>query len=198
MDCTAANLRDATGGEVMRAAKQLPRTRANHVLRVRSNGSAAALAAVTTFALVGAAALGFNQNALSFAAGGQTSVDAPGSVRAIELPGPAHAHLGAGSLTGGSGSGAFGGTGGLGGPGISTRELEPRTPASASPSKDRTSPASSHPTSRPSTHPTLARPPLRPTGTPSPTQTHPPSTSRSAPTRSPRPATRSAGRSTRP
>ena len=71
----------------MGAAKALPRTRANHVLRVRSNGSAAALAAVTSIALVGAAALGFNQNAISFGASeGQDGFDGPGVVRAIELP----------------------------------------------------------------------------------------------------------------
>ena len=92
----------------MGAAKALPRTRASHVLRVRSNGSAAALAAVTSIALVGAAALGFSQNASGSVrrrarTGSTVLVSCARS--SCRTPRPSRT-LGAGSLTGGAGAGS--------------------------------------------------------------------------------------------
>src|SRR4051794_1841814 len=105
----------------MTGAQHSARPRAGTVLRVRSNVPAACLAAVTSVALVGAAAVGFLQNPLDYRASNGLGVSEPGAVRAIELPSssPSRRPAGAGALSGGTTSGTFGRTGGFGGPGVS-------------------------------------------------------------------------------
>src|SRR4051794_13256966 len=73
---------------VMTAVTRLPHTRASSVLRVRSSGPAAAVAAVSSLALVGAAVLGFHNPSYQPADRGAVSVEGPDGIQALQLPAP--------------------------------------------------------------------------------------------------------------